>query len=113
MRTNIYKTEIMNVLKKAHLLSIAAIHAKIAKADFSTIFRNVEQLCKEGLLRKVTISKDVVLYERAETTHRHDHFICNDCGTIASVQLPKNIGLKGKGLVHDVLIRGICTKCIA
>ena len=109
MRTNVYKEKILAAFKEAHLLSIADIQAKITKADFSTIFRNVEQLCIEGLVRKVTISKDSVLYELVEKKHRHDHFVCTDCGTIESIHLPKRI--VSKGSVTEVLVRGTCGSC--
>lgn len=109
MRTNIYKEKVLEAFTGAHLLSIADIQRKIPKADFSTIFRNIEQLCTEGLVRRVTISKDVVLYEVAQKNHRHDHFVCNDCGTIEAIHLPKH--LVSKGRVDEVLVRGTCESC--
>lgn len=110
MRTNVYKEKILALLQKSHLLSIPAIQAKIAKADFSTIFRNLEQLSVEGLVRKVIISKDTTLYETAEIGHRHDHFVCDDCGTIESIHISNKI--ISNGTVTDVLVRGTCTDCI-
>lgn len=110
MRTNVYKEKILAVLKKSHLLSIPAIQTKLAKADFSTVFRNLEQLCMVGLVRKVVISKDSILYEISEASHRHDHFVCTGCGTIESIHLPKKI--VSSGTVDDVLVRGTCNDCI-
>ncbi len=110
MRTNVYKEKILDLLKKSHLLSIPAIQEKIPKADFSTIFRNLQNLCTAGVVRKVTISKDSILYEMAEPNHRHDHFVCTDCGTIESIHLPKKI--ISKGTVDDVLVRGTCGDCV-
>lgn len=112
MRTNTYKEKIVAVLDRAHLLSIAAIQEKITKADFSTIFRNLEQLCAEGIVRKVSIAKDNVLYELVEKNHHHDHFVCDACGAIESVCLSKTITSNIKGSVRDVLIRGTCLNCI-
>ncbi len=110
MRTNTHKNKILDVLGKAHLLSLAAIHKQIPGSDFSTIFRNTEQLCAEKLVRKVTISKDTILYEAMEKNHRHDHFICTDCGTIESIHIPKKI--TNKGIIDDVLVRGTCNECV-
>lgn len=110
MRTNVYKNKVLEAFKGAHLLSIADIKYKIPKADFSTIFRNIEQLCIEGLIRRVTISKDVVLYEISEKNHRHDHFVCTDCGTIEAIHLPKKI--ISKRSIDEVLVRGVCEDCI-
>ena len=109
MRTNVYKEKILAVLANAHLLSIADVHHKVAKANFSTIFRNIEQLCADGLVRKVMISKDVMLYELIEKNHHHDHFVCTDCGTIETIHLPEK--LITQGTVCEVLIRGICPNC--
>lgn len=109
MRTNVYQEKILAVLQKSHLLSIPAIQARIAKANFSTIFRNLEQLCTAGKVRKVTISKDTILYELAEPRRRHDHFVCTDCGAIESIHLPKRI--LPRGTVADVLVRGTCGDC--
>lgn len=109
MRVSLYKEQILDLLKSSHLLSMTEINQQISGADFSTIFRNVEQLCAEGLVRKVVVAKDVILYEIAEKNHRHDHFVCTDCGTIESIQLPKKI--IGKSKVSDVLVRGVCEEC--
>lgn len=112
MRTSIYKDKVIAVLTDAHLLSIGDIQKSIKDADFSTIFRNVEQLCTEGLVSKVVISKDVVLYELVNQDHQHDHFVCNDCGVVESVQLSKKFPLTGKAIATDVLIRGKCNECV-
>lgn len=110
MRSNVYRDKVLAILEKEHLLSIADIRNKLSGVDFSTIFRNVEQLVSDRVIKKVIISKDIVLYETVEK-HAHDHFVCNNCGTVESVHLPKKIALKGKAIV-DVLIRGTCKKCV-
>ena len=110
MRTSVYKEKIQSILGQSHLISISDIKEKIPEADFSTLFRNIEQLCADGKARKIVISKDTVLYE---TVHEdtHDHFVCNDCGTIESFHMPKNINLANKVVVTDILVRGICNNC--
>ncbi|MCD8508419.1 MAG: transcriptional repressor [Candidatus Pacebacteria bacterium] len=110
MKTSKYKQHILDVLGEHHLLSIKDIHAYMPDADFSTIFRNIEQLAKEGIVKKVTVSKDHVLYELAH--HAHDHFVCDDCGDVQEVDarpyipLPQHIGS-----IADVVMRGTCTAC--
>jgi Fe2+ or Zn2+ uptake regulation protein len=112
MRSSVYKEKILAVLGKTHLISITDIQKKVPGVDFSTVFRNVEQLCADGLVRKVVISKDSVLYEVIGKTDSHDHFVCNDCGTIESVKAPK-IALAGNAVATDILIRGTCTNCVS
>jgi Fe2+ or Zn2+ uptake regulation protein len=70
----------------------------------------VEQLVADKLVKKVVINKDTVMYEAMEA-HAHDHFICNDCGTVESVDASK-ISLKGRAVATDVIIRGTCNNCI-
>jgi len=108
MRTNIYKQRIVTLLQKKHLLTISEIHKAIPEADYSTIFRNVEQLLVDGDIKKILIDNKSVAYESAQDSH--DHFICNDCGEVEEMHLPIREALKGKS-VSDVTIRGTCNDC--
>jgi Fe2+ or Zn2+ uptake regulation protein len=110
MRYSIYKNKILETLKKSHLLSITEIQRKIGGVDFSTIFRNVEKLEKDGAVRKVYVNKEHVFYEAINEKKKHEHFVCNQCGVIESVKLPKTLEFKGK-IVKDILLRGECNKC--
>ena len=107
MRTNVYKEHILKLLKKKHLLTIAEIHKAIPDADYSTVFRNVEQLLKDKEIKKVMIDNKSIAYESSKDSH--DHFICNDCGTIESIHIPRK-SIKGRK-VDDVTVRGSCNKC--
>jgi Fe2+ or Zn2+ uptake regulation protein len=112
MKISIYKDKIIDVLKKNHLLSIADIHAEMSESNFSTIFRNIEILKKEGRVKQVVADKDIVLYELVSAGHEHDHFICDDCGDVQSVHLDKKaLHIKGKRKVTDVVLRGRCANC--
>ncbi len=112
MRTSPYKDTIISILKSSHLLSLQEVHERLPQADFSTIFRNLEQLCRDGVAQKVMVSKDTVLYEAVGTRAAHDHFVCTNCGEIASVVLPKkNLSLPSGSVVTDVMIRGVCGVC--
>lgn len=108
MRTHFYREHIMNILKQHHLLSIKEINQKIPKANFSTIFRNIEQLHNENLIKRIMIDKDTILYELAD--HTHDHFVCNDCGEIQKINVLKKIKTN-KLTISDVMVRGLCGSC--
>lgn len=111
MRTSRYKDDILKVFKTAHVLSIADVCKKIPQADFSTIYRNVEALTKEGILKKIVVTEDLTVYEYADKDHAHDHFICNECGEVEEVHVSHNL-LKGKkGKVEEVVLRGTCGDC--
>lgn len=107
MRTNINKGKILALLKKKHLLTIAEIHAALPDADYSTVFRNVEQLLKDKEIKKVMIDSKSIAYESGQESH--DHFICSDCGTVESIHIP-HTSIKGHR-VEDVTVRGSCNKC--
>jgi Fe2+ or Zn2+ uptake regulation protein len=110
MRLNVYKDKVLAILEKEHLLSIADIREKLSGVDFSTVFRNVEQLVAEGMVKKVVISKDTVLYEVIRA-HTHDHFICNDCGKVEEIHVPRT-SIKNRK-IDDITVRGSCTECNA
>ena len=107
MRTNIYKEKILSLLKKKHLLTIADIHKAIPEADYSTVFRNVEQLLKNKEVKKVMIDNKSVAYELSHGGH--DHFICTECGVVESIHVPRT-SIKGH-TVEDVTVRGSCQDC--
>lgn len=112
MRTNIYREKILEVLNKNHLLGISDIQKQITKADYSTIYRNVEQMVSDGVLRKIVLDKNTVLYESIKRGSEHDHFLCVDCGNFESVQSPNmSSSFSNRHMIHDVLIRGLCEKC--
>ncbi len=108
MRSSEYKQIISNILEKHHLLNLAEIHTYIPDAHFTSIYRNVEALCKDGILKKIVINKNNVRYELA--SHGHGHFVCNDCHSIEEVHVPEAIK-RGHSQISDMLIRGLCDNC--
>ncbi len=111
MKVSVYKEKIITVLKKHHLLSIAEIEQKIG-GNFSTIFRNIEILKTEGLVKQIVKDKDTVLYEYSGGGHAHDHFVCDDCGDVQAIHVDKKaLHIKGKGKAMDVTVHGICDEC--
>ncbi|MEX0930564.1 MAG: transcriptional repressor [Candidatus Paceibacterota bacterium] len=113
MRTNEYRQQIIRVLERNHLLRIADIQKKLEKVDFSTVYRNVNQLCDDGVVKKVVFDKGVVMYELTDQPDRHDHFVCNACGDISNVAIDKQqITSQLHGVVlSDVVVSGICRTC--
>ncbi len=111
MKTSPYRDSIIKLFEKSHTLSIADVQKKIPKADFSTLFRNIESLTKEGKLKKIIVDKDVTVYERNDKAHAHDHFICIECGEVDEIHVSGTV-LKGKKVkVQDVVVRGVCGDC--
>ena len=109
MRTNIYKEKILKLLRDNHLLSIKDIHRTIAEADYSTIYRNIEQLLADKKIKKVLIDNKTSVYELVPG-NEHDHFICNDCGEVEEISVSrKNLAIPLT--ITDITIRGLCSNC--
>jgi Fe2+ or Zn2+ uptake regulation protein len=93
-------------------------HLKTKYKDFNlaTIYRNLDTLCEDNLLRKVSTNLDEDIYE--DTTKKmHDHFICNECGSIIDVESKDNKApfidefgnlIKSKSTTYY----GICVDCL-
>lgn len=107
MRTNVYKERILALLKKKHFLTIAQIHKAIPDADYSTIFRNIEQMLSDKEIKRVMIDSKSVAYESSHESH--DHFICNDCGKVEEIHISRN-SMKGRK-VDEITVRGGCADC--
>ncbi len=106
MRTSVYQTDIIKFLECHHLVSLADVAAAL-EADFSTLYRNMQSLEKEGVVRRVVVDSKRTLYELA--SHQHDHFLCTECDTVEAIDQTR-IKVSGHQ-VEDVLVRGKCTDC--
>lgn len=107
MRTNIYQEQIISALENTHVLSLTELQEQIPEADFSTLYRNVQHLVADGILRSVIVDHKRTVYELAN--YSHDHFVCTDCQIVEAVTLPKQV--LGTRVVSDVVVRGQCEDC--
>jgi len=108
MRGNEYKKIITEVLRNNHILNLSEIHAKVPEAHFASIYRNVEAMCDEGILKKVVMGKNNVRYELS--SHGHGHFICNDCDVVQELDVPIFTDNR-RIMISDMLVRGLCGDC--
>jgi len=97
------------------------LHSAIAvEMDIATIYRNLELLNSEGIIRQVMNEKERQYYELAcEHNPEHPHFYCNSCGKIYcmkqkqyKLQNVKNSAGKNF-IVEQTLLqyRGLCPAC--
>lgn len=111
MRVNHTKEKILHILSQSHLLTIAEIQEEIQKIesiDYSTVYRNIDQLLIENKIKKINIDK-IVKYELA--THKHNHFICDNCGNVDSIDA-KITHVSDKVKINDVVFHGHCDDCL-
>lgn len=90
---------------------MADIHKKIAHADYSTVYRNVEQLINNGKIKKVVFDKDKIMYEINSSESQHDHFVCTDCGFVDELDRSTLKSSFKEYAITDILIKGLCQKC--
>lgn len=108
MRTSVYQEQIIAKLKQHHLVSLSDLAASV-DADFSTLYRNMQNLEEQGLVRRIIVDSKRTLYEL--TTHAHDHFVCTQCDEIEVIDRIRT-NLAGHE-VEDVIVRGRCGDCMS
>ncbi len=103
--------EIIAVLEQYDgALSVAEIHAQTPGIDLATVYRAVDRLSKEGLIKKLILDDKKALYEHTE--HSHHHALCDNCDEIIHFQLDES---KIKNLIDipnfeasdvEIIVRG-------
>lgn len=93
-----------------------AVKEKLPRISRGTVYRNLEVLCKERIVRQVLV-RGTSRFESMHEGH-HDHFICNKCNKIIDIQSrPRSIeGLKSQlpnTEIEQVTlnITGTCSAC--
>lgn len=119
------RVEILDVLmEKVTPLSVQDISKKISnkKINTSTIYRNLTEMEKYGVVSRVIIDKNMSYFEfRKEKDDHHHHMVCKKCKKIEEIEVCeintyiKNILKKSqyfKTLTeHSLEFFGTCKKC--
>ena len=82
-----------------------------------TIYRNLQRLVNEGLIKKIETPEGADRYDHISTDHYH--IKCEICGKVFDVNMPyiknleeKVIDKQGFKLIsHDIMFKGICPDC--
>ena len=104
-----------------HLWSIDELHAAVVKvlgaADYSTVFRAVSGLERDGLINRIDLGDGKVHYEL--TDEHHEHIRCDSCGRVVEVPgcvledatsaVTSSTGFKV--MSHQLLFSGVCPAC--
>ena len=105
-----------------HLWSIDELHGAVVKvlgaADYSTVFRAVSGLERDGSIKRIDLGDGKVHYELSDDQH-HEHIRCDYCGRVAEVAgcvldgrssaVTTSTGFKVRS--HQLLFSGICPDC--
>ena len=93
---------------------IASEHPSVSRG---TVYRNLNQLAEEGVIRKILMPGGADRYDHR--CHNHYHAMCQQCRRVFDIEmayienLEKEIedahGFAVSG--HDIMFRGICPDC--
>ncbi|MCL4435067.1 MAG: transcriptional repressor [Actinobacteria bacterium] len=93
------------------------LQAKGIPANFSSVFRSMERLTRERVVRKIDVEDGKSRFELSEG--HHDHIRCEKCGRLAAIPcglldstlatLQSDTGFIITG--HSLIITGRCKDC--
>ena len=90
------------------------VQKQLPRTGRATIYRQLEQLCTQGKIRKVATEEGITRFELMTQKKEHDHFICQECGAIMDITLNEvRQIIKKKYPEEGILINitGTCDNC--
>ena len=106
-----------------HLWSIDELHKAVVTllgaADYSTVFRAVSSLERDGFIKRIDLGDGKVHYELSD--QHHEHIRCDECGRVAEVagcvlEDASSAVTKSTGFTvtsHQLLFSGVCPDCVS
>jgi Fe2+ or Zn2+ uptake regulation protein len=94
-----------------------AVRGELGAADYSSVFRAVTTMEREGVIRRIDLGDGKAYYEVGED--HHEHVRCDSCGRVAEVPGcvldDATAGVqKSTGFVvtsHQLVFGGLCPRC--
>lgn len=91
-------------------LELKKTEPKVVQA---TVYNNLNVLCQEGLVRKMSVEDSP---DRYDTTQKHDHLVCKKCGALDDINfedLTKSLEKQlGEEIIsYDLKVFYLCPKC--
>lgn len=96
----------------------AAVRQKLPHVSLATVYRNLELLAEQGLLRKIDFGGSQMRFDN--TVHEHLHIRCVQCGRVDDIaiepggEVEYHIEHSGgyRVLGHHLEFFGICPVCV-
>lgn len=87
------------------------------RLSLGTVYRNLNQLCDAGQLRKIPLADGSCRFDG--NLHAHSHIVCMHCGTVADVMLPELPALQEAVTretdfdlhTYEIVMHGSCHEC--
>ncbi len=117
------KDSILNAIKKQKKeFAIRDIYNELnGNIGLTTIYRLIDKLEKEGIVKKITHQEDSFYYQYLEECNEENHFYlkCEKCGNLIHIdcdcikELYEHISLKHNFQFNkeNIIINGLCSKC--
>ena len=117
-REIILETLQANVVHPTAEYLYAVLKAKAPNISLATLYRNLNQLADNGVIKKIDGLEAPSHYDH--NTHEHYHFICDECKRVfdVSYDVAPDIVRKTEeetGFIvkkHDIIFNGICRDCL-
>ena len=117
-REIILETLKSNVVHPTAEYLYAILKAKAPNISLATLYRNLNQLADNGVIKKIDGLEAPSHYDH--NTHEHYHFICDECKRVFDVSsdvAPNIVQKTEEELVsilkkHDIIFNGICRDCL-
>ena len=116
IRNTKQRQDILKIFQDGSLLTASEISTVLPTLNRATVYRTINRLVKDGVLREVSIHKGVMSYELRDAEDHHQHFICQDCHTVLPIEvdedklsrlLPKHIHFSE----IELNLKGQCDDC--
>lgn len=107
--------------QERHAWSIEELHdtvrASLGSADYSSVFRAVSQLERQGVIDRIDLGEGHARFELRDS--HHEHIRCERCGQVAEVPVcvlddaaAQVSSLTGYTVLrHQVVFGGLCGQC--
>ena len=98
----------------------ASVQSSLPQVNASTVYRTLDVLVAEGLVRRTDLGTGRAVFEPAHE-HPHHHLVCESCGTVAHVHDETLGDIAGRIDAHsgfrvgarEISFFGICGRCLS
>lgn len=113
-----YAKQILQIVSQSHDHMTAeqvflVLRQTYPKVVLATVYNNLNRLCAEGLIRRISLEG---MPERYDRMQKHDHLVCRSCGKLLDIvlddltqQLQEQVEVSI--LSYDLKLMHVCDAC--